>query len=148
MNTQLPEKINTFFENCKKNDVHPIPKDPHFNNLYLIQSVDMDGNVTNEKFGFNELTGLGIRNICWWGAFKAMLYSEDGSFAKLSNTYDNPHSDDSFSPIYYDSSTGMSTQYYKFKTVMEFNYNYSASEILAAVKAETERRSADVSQKT
>ena len=26
MNTQLPEKINTFFENCKKNDVHPIPK--------------------------------------------------------------------------------------------------------------------------
>jgi hypothetical protein len=125
MNTQLPEKINTFFENCKKNDVHPIPKDPHFNNLYLIQSVDMDGNVTNEKFGFNELTGLGIRNICWWGGFKAMIYSEDGSFAKLSNTYDNPHSDDSFSPIYYDSSTGMSTQYYKFKTVMEFDYNYS-----------------------
>ena len=73
MNTQLPEKINTFFENCKKNDVHPIPKDPHFNNLYLIQSVDMDGNVTNEKFGFNELTGLGIRNICWWGAFKEAL---------------------------------------------------------------------------
>lgn len=32
--------------------------------------------------------------------------------------------------------------------VDEFNYNYSASEILAAVKAETERRSADVSQKT
>ena len=95
MNTQLPEKINTFFENCKKNDVHPIPKDPHFNNLYLIQSVDMDGNVTNEKFGFNELTGLGIRNIYWWGGFKAMIYSEDGSFAKLSNTSDNPHSDDS-----------------------------------------------------
>lgn len=124
MNTQLPEKVNTFFENCKKNNVHPIPKDPHFNNLYLIQSVDMDGNVTDEKFGFNELTEQGLRNICWSGDFKAKIYSADESFAKLSNTSNSPHYDITFSPVYYDSNTSMSTQYYKFRTVMEYNYNY------------------------
>ena len=34
------------------------------------------------------------------------------------------------------------------RIVEEFNYDYSEDEIKAAVKAETERRSADVSQKT
>lgn len=122
MNMQLPENIISFFENCKKNNVHPHSSDTHFNNLYLIQSIDMNGNVTGEMYGTNELTPDGFTKMPWDKYFRTQIYSDDESFSPISlNSVSN--SKDTFSPVYYDSTTKISTQYYIMEPT-EYDYNY------------------------
>ncbi len=119
---QLPENIISFFENCKKNNVHPHSSDTHFNNLYLIQSIDMNGNVTGEMYGTNELTDDGFTMMPWDNSFLTQIYSDDESFTPVSLNWVS-NSKETFSPVYYDSTTKMSTQYYIMEPT-EFDYNY------------------------
>ena len=122
MNMQLPENIISFFENCKKNNVHPHSSDTHFNNLYLIQSIDMNGNVTDEMYGTNELTDDGFTMLPWDNSFFTQIYSDDESFTPVSLNWVS-NSKESYSPVYYDSTTKMSTQYYIMEPT-EYDYNY------------------------
>lgn len=73
LSMNMPESLQKFISNYNK--LHPMKCDDttaHFNNVYHIQSIDRDGNVTNECFGKNLITDWAMQNYV-------------GSFTKDSN---------------------------------------------------------------
>lgn len=113
-------------------------------NLYVIQSIDRDGNITDEKYGINLVTDVGTDNTAFmitsasYMKYKFMML-EGVSNADASNVLDYKmpeHTRDitadynSYSnygeiyPMTYDSDTGVISQIYRIWKV-QFDYNYT-----------------------
>ena len=112
-------------------------KTPSVSNLYVAQTVDRDGNITSESYGFNVMTNYGMNQFfAGNNNFPQNLYIGNGSGAihVTDQTLNSPITsvaatiqDGSVSynyPLYYDSITGTVTTVMKYMTVY-FDYNIS-----------------------
>lgn len=55
----IPSSLKTFCDNYKKK----YGKEASLHNLYLLQTTDMNGNITGEAYGINLMTNLGFQNF-------------------------------------------------------------------------------------
>lgn len=151
---KFSDSLNEFINNY--NNKHPEcynDENPHFNNVYHIQSIDEHGNVTNECFGKNIITDWGMEHVIgdfntYDTSYYLLIGTGTGSIDRSSNNLITPFSScrssnsniwigsigydsierlsQQFTPITYDSVTGASTQYISLgenNTPYIFDYN-------------------------
>ena len=113
-------------------------------NLYVVQVVDLDGNVIDEKYGMNLMTNYGMTQyfVDRSGAFPTNFYigNGSGSFNHTTNSLLSPIITDPASsastaksyafPVYYDSIQGIVTTVMQY---MQVYFNYSVSGITGPV---------------
>ena len=115
-------------------------KTPAVSNLYVAQTVDCDGNITSESYGFNVMTNYGMNQFfAGNNNFPQNLYIGNGSGAihVTDQTLNSPITsvaatiqDGSVSynyPLYYDSITGTVTTVMKYMTVWTKSCPHSIS---------------------
>ena len=66
-NDQFPEGLLKFIDSW--NTKNPNRTSANNHNLYLFQTIDMDGNVTNEAYGMNLMTKTWFENIYTKGTY-------------------------------------------------------------------------------
>ena len=105
-------------------------------NIYVLQTIDKDGNVTDEKYGMNLMTDYGIQQYFISNAeFPTSLFIGDGAgvFDVSSNTLLSPitfvsstkmEDRDTEYPLYYDSLSGIITAVSKY---MKCYFDYTIS---------------------
>lgn len=77
--SKLPKGLQAFIDHYEQNR-KPEGPEIHGANLYLIQTEDMDGNITDEKYGINLITDVGTsRDFTQWAGFNVYFESVDGS---------------------------------------------------------------------
>jgi len=71
---KFPDSVTDFIKEYDKRHLGNVTVGTH--NIYHVQSIDMDGNVTQEAFALNVFTDYGMRSIYW---FSGMQGSHDNS---------------------------------------------------------------------
>lgn len=114
INNFSSEKINKFCDNIHKND--PLSNiDSH--NVYLLQTIDMDGNITNEAYGINLMTNVGFKYLYTRSSDPSYnVYIGKGDITKFTPSVTNAAL---FSPI----STTASTDVDQTSVDLPFTYN-------------------------